>query len=329
MDDVRIVQLEPAGTGPRLGVQCSFALSGRPFEAVQFLLEHERIRYPAPLPVEPDGSVRVFPEAPGRWSLIALWRAPRESGEARFEFEIDGPRGVQPRPAWLHRRPMWVPTAWDGALLRQDEQAVMRYIAGVLRPGATAYDLGANVGAYSLLLARTVGDAGTLYSVEPNPLCVYFLRANLRRARARVTILPVAVADRAGQATFRINYGSSLLGLVGGTSAATKPGHEILVEQDSLDNLIARLGLRAPDFIKIDVEGAEALAVAGMMDTLKRHRPVLLCELHGVEPGRATLNLLEPLHYRYFSPAADRHYPDAASAAAGLKDERIQLFGLP
>jgi FkbM family methyltransferase len=168
-----------------------------------------------------------------------------------------------------------------------------------------------------------------LYLIEPNPLCVYFLRANLRRARAQVKILPVAVADRPGHATFRINYGSSLLGLLGGSGAVTKPGHEILVEQDSLDNLIAHFGLRAPDFIKLDVEGAEALAVGGMMDTLRRRRPVLLCELHGIETGRAALQLLAPLGYRFFTPASGRQFSDAATASEALKDERIQLFGLP
>jgi FkbM family methyltransferase len=312
-----------------LGVECSFALSGRRFESVEYLLEHDRICYPTPLRAEPDGSVRIYPEAPGRWSLIALWRARDESGEARFDFKIDGPHGVQPRPTWWHGRPMWVPTAWDGVLLRQDERAVMQHIPKVLRRGATVYDLGANVGAYATLLARIIGDTGCLYLIEPNPLCVYFLRANLRRARAQVRILPVAVADRPGRATFRINYGSSLLGLLSDSGAAIKPGHEILVEQDSLDNLIVHLRLRAPDFIKLDVEGAEALALGGMMDTLRSRRPVLLCELHGIETGRAALQLLEPLGYRFFAPVTGRQFSNAASASASLENERIQLFGLP
>jgi FkbM family methyltransferase len=164
---------------------------------------------------------------------------------------------------------------------------VFRELQRIIRPGATVYDVGANVGLFAARFGRWVGAEGWVYAIEPNPLCVYFLRANLGHARLRnFTILPVALADRSCECRFSINYGSSLIGVGGDSPVAGKPGHWIRVEGESLDTLIATLNLRKPDFIKLDVEGAEGSAVAGMMETLEKSRPNFMIELHGPRGGR-------------------------------------------
>jgi len=162
------------------------------------------------------------------------------------------------------------------------------------------------------------------------PICVYFLRANLSGARARnFTILPVAVWDRPCNLAFSLNYGSSLIGAGGDLPSARKPGHRIGVGGDRLDSLIMTLSLRPPDFIKLDVEGSEASAVAGMRETLETRRPSLMIELHGKDAASATLQLLAPLGYRYLRPSTAAKYETADALLDSLEDECVQVIGYP
>ena len=120
------------------------------------------------------------------------------------------------------------------------------------------------IGLFSLRFAKWAGAAGHVYCIEANPLCVYFLRANMARHGTRnFDILPVCMLDRSRLTEFTISYGNNLLGVAQDSPFSAKPGHHVHVESDSLDHLIASLRLRTPDFIKVDIEGAEGTAVAG------------------------------------------------------------------
>jgi hypothetical protein len=88
---VTIQQLDPPGTTPSLGQECRFGARGGPLAAIDYFLEHEGVFYPQPLRGEPDGSVRLYPEAPGRYALHAAWRSPEgQSGWAQIEFHVRG-----------------------------------------------------------------------------------------------------------------------------------------------------------------------------------------------------------------------------------------------
>jgi FkbM family methyltransferase len=177
--------------------------------------------------------------------------------------------------------------------------------------------------------AKWVGPSGHVYCVEPNPLCVYFLKANLHGAGARnFEILPVCLTDSARPIEFSVNYGSSVLGMAPDSTFPVKPGHRITVEGVSLDALIAKLHLRAPDIIKIDVEGAEGVALAGMSKTLSRHKPALMIELHGVAAAHAALAHLAPLGYRYQEIAEGRQFSSSSELAAWMPEACVQVLAL-
>jgi FkbM family methyltransferase len=328
---VTIEQLDPPGTLPALGQECRFAVHGESVAGVDYFLEHEGVLYPQALGAEADGSIRLYPEAPGRYTLHAAWRSVRgERGWTRIEFHVKGALGSAPQEITAEGETLWVPTAWDARVFSAHERSVFRELQKIIRPGATVYDIGANVGLFSARFARWIGAEGWLYAVEPNPICVYFLRANLERTRAQnFTILPVAMSHRRSDCPFTLNYGSSLLG-VGGDSVVTgKPGHQIRVEGESLDTLITTFNLRRPDFIKLDVEGAEASAVAGMMETLEKSRPGFMVELHGREAAGGTLRQLGRLGYEYLSCSTAARYHSAEALLDSLPEACIQVIGFP
>jgi FkbM family methyltransferase len=225
---------------------------------------------------------------------------------------------------------LWVPSGWDAQLIVAHEPVVLRELERTIRPGSTIYDIGANVGLFSLRFARWIGPAGWLYAIEPNPVCVYFLRANLDNAGVRnFTIVPVAVSGVRGGCDFVLSYGSSLIGVGSDSPYASKPGHAIRVEADALDRLIVSLNLRPPDFIKLDVEGAEASAVVGMMNIIEDRRPGLMIELHGRESAVRTLRLLAPFGYQYFLSSASERFRTAEDVLEAMPDACVQVIGYP
>jgi len=332
MSAVVLEQIDRRDAEPTLGRECRFALRGeRTVVPVEYFLEHEGILYSEPLRAEPDGSVRLFPEVPGRYILNAGWRSPTESGWVRASFSINGPRNPGPHRVRAHGQKLWTPTAWDAHLLGDHEQALLRALHELVRRDATVYDIGANVGVFAVWFARWLRNGGWLYAIEPSPVCVSFLRANLAAANTNnFTILPVAVSSHADTVDFTLNYGNSFLGSVMAASPSiVKPGHHVGVTTESLDQLIAKLGLRAPDVIKMDIEGAEAHAVTGMLRTIESHRPILMIELHGVEAGMATLDILIRFGYRITRPPLTTREVPLSELTAALHTERIQIVGIP
>jgi FkbM family methyltransferase len=152
----------------------------------------------------------------------------------------------------------------------------------VLRPGATFVDVGANWGYFTLLAAHLVGTTGSVVAMEPDPRLFTILRANVEANRLRqVSPLPVAAADRAG--TLELaghdpeagNWGLSSLMENGGG------GERFAVDSRTVDAVLDEEGTERVELLKMDIEGAEEMALRGMEAGLAggRYRRVLV-ELH-------------------------------------------------
>lgn len=297
---------------------------------VQAHLRHDAILYAEPVvPWTLDRRLDIWLEAPGRYNVLVRWRrSAEETGSVALDLEVLGEKkSLEPTRIKIRRQILWTPNGFDAATLKRAEDPALRLLETLLHPGQTAYDLGANMGLYSLPMARRVGREGKLYCIEANPLCVPFLRANLAANKLdQAEIVPIAVLDRRETVRFKLSYGSSNVGM---TEAAGfyghKIGHEIHVQAMAFDDLVTELELRPPDFLKIDIEGAEGRALQGMHQTLEQHHPLMIIELHGQGHARAALDELDRHGYSYEDPVSGRRFEDADGACEFLGDSVRQM----
>jgi FkbM family methyltransferase len=163
-----------------------------------------------------------------------------------------------------------------GALEPGVQEALRRHVA----PGDTVYDIGANIGFFSLLAARLAGPHGAVEAFEPLPAAAAGLRRHVALNDAfTVTPHEVAVGAHSGRAQLMaVQEGSWSHLAQRGRHPDTQEVLEVQIV--AVDELVAG-GLPPPDVVKIDVEGAEIDVLDGMTKTIRAHAPVIICELHG------------------------------------------------
>ncbi len=198
-----------------------------------------------------------------------------------------------------------------------------RLVQAALHPGMTFLDVGANIGYYTLIAARLVGETGAVYSFEPNGSMRSKLEANIRRnGFDNVVVRDEAVARETGEvefyaSTWDANQGiSSILPGVG-RAAAQK------VRSLSLDDFMASLTGRRVDLIKMDIEGAELIAIQGGHRALgATDAPPLIFEAAELAPIAKALRALgyhiRRLHYTLENGLA---LPDAQAPLQSLFDD--------
>ncbi len=158
------------------------------------------------------------------------------------------------------------------------EPEFMQIIEDEIKPGMTVVDIGGNIGYVSLVMASLVGDEGKVYSIEPAPRNFEILKRNiaLNNYSKRVNLYNSAISNKKGTVDFFISSKSNLHALF----SHANTNDSIRVEVMKLDELFC--GKPQPNFIKMDIEGAEVEALEGMMDMLSTtEQPVkILMEVH-------------------------------------------------
>ena len=152
------------------------------------------------------------------------------------------------------------------------EEVETRLVKRLVGPGQVALDVGANIGYYTLILARLVGPQGRVVAFEPGPTNAEILRANVAlNGYGNVEVWPVALSSRSGRERLFLseeNSGDHRLG-----SDAEERRASVDVEVVRLDERLDDLPPRV-DFVKMDIQGAEAAALEGMEGLLRRDRDV-------------------------------------------------------
>jgi FkbM family methyltransferase len=178
---------------------------------------------------------------------------------------------------------------WIGFYEYEKQQGILREV----RPNSVFWDIGANVGFYSLLASKLVA-SGKVYAFEPAPRNLSYLRRHLTLNRVtNVEVLELAVSDRDGISPFEIEE-SGFMGRLSG-------GGKITVPTTTLDSLVEAGRVLPPDYVKMDIEGAELQALHGAARTFQRFHPVLFLATHGKDIEKECRHLLESWGYEWRS----------------------------
>jgi len=131
-----------------------------------------------------------------------------------------------------------------------------------IKKGDVVLDIGANIGYHTLIMARLVGRTGKVFAFEPDPINAEYLLKNAKlNGYQNIAIIQKGVSNKTGQGRLYQGNSSSLHTIWDQGKMRYKE-----IEIITIDDYLA--GQKA-DFAKIDVEGAEALAVEGMKGTVK------------------------------------------------------------
>ena len=172
------------------------------------------------------------------------------------------------------------------------EYEKQKAFAAAVQRGFTVYDIGANVGFYSLLASVLVGPEGKVYCFEPVPRNLEFLRRHLELNKlSNCTVWDAAVGSYEG--TSRFDLGSNRA-----QGHLTTESHGTLtVRTVTLDGLVASGKMPPPDLIKCDIEGAEYDALTGASGILAKYGPTIFLSTHGVDVHRRCCMFLRDLRY--------------------------------
>jgi FkbM family methyltransferase len=216
---------------------------------------------------------------------------------------------VKASTAWLRSKPRVVASgqakglridpagANAGYALGTTEPVIQDALARAVPRGGVVWDIGANIGFYTLIAARLVGE-GTVVAFEPLPEAQAAIHRNLAlNGFTNVEVSGLALSDHNGTATLQMHASSTWAKL--DTSADTGFQQELnatgLLEVPvaTIDSQLDSLA--PPDLIKMDIEGGEVAALRGASRLLSEHRPTLICEMHGT--NEAVTDILESHGY--------------------------------
>lgn len=255
----------------------------------------------------------------GKESRLAFWASmPEESGGYVFHCEL--------------RDSIAREVCFTGLYEPQDT-AVVR---GLLGHGMTFVDVGANWGYYTLLASHLVGESGRVISFEPDPRLFPILDANVRANNlSRVTTLKLAASESDGWCSLAgFDETSGEHGLSRLVDSEQSGGVETFeVETRSVDAVLDGLGTGDVDLLKMDIEGAEELALRGMRSGLAqaRYRRILL-EVHPAllaERGRTVEDVTKVLDEAGYSAWWIDHSPRKNRTAAYSRSLNFKEFLLP
>jgi FkbM family methyltransferase len=215
--------------------------------------------------------------------------------------------------------------------LEEEDHALLAELA---RGSKCVFDVGANVGLTALAMSGAIAKDGVVWAFDAAESVSLILRENILlnhlSTKIRVVNAPLTSTDGA-LISFYWNFDA------GNSSSVIEPADGIKIPLMksglSLDRFIEQTGA-IPEFVKIDVEGAEADVLVGMTHALGAYRPRVFVEIHS---GPTTLSanvarilgLLRPLRYRLVHLASGRTVEDAAFFSMAAKHARTFTLLVP
>lgn len=190
-------------------------------------------------------------------------------------------------------------------------------------PGSCVLDVGANVGAHTLRLARRVGASGRVYAFEPTAYAFAKLGRNLSlNSFPQVEAVRLALSDH-----------DETDGVIAARSSWRTDGYQApaaeAVPFARLDTWCANRQVPGVSLAKIDVDGHEFSVLSGGRETLERQRPILLIEAghyHYERADRNPFTLLESLGYGFWDTRTRQRFATAAALGDALLVDRARAI---
>lgn len=208
------------------------------------------------------------------------------------------------------------------------ETSTSKSIEKILRPGMTVLDIGANIGAHALPMAKHVGPGGRVFAIEPTDYAFAKLNQNIALnpdLQAQIVPVNAAFVGDASQdlgeiyASWRVVGGVDVHEVHGGRACATDNARRI-----RLDDFVEEQAILEVSLIKLDVDGFEYHVLSGAQKTLKRDLPVIIMEFapyihqeHGAS-FEALVGLLVDLGYSFSKEGSGRLLPHTAGEIEAL-----------
>ncbi|MFB6145274.1 MAG: FkbM family methyltransferase [Candidatus Nanohaloarchaea archaeon] len=215
-------------------------------------------------------------------TLSKIYRRIFFSGRRRRKtIEVSGRRAVFKTTTGIER---------DKLEKLMGEREVIEDFLHELDKNDVFWDVGANIGVYSLLAAA---EAESVYAFEPHPLNYSRLQENIDLNNSDVEAIQAALSDRDGPTNLSVDGEDVGFGT---HSLTSDSGREIEVRESKGGTLISEQGLAPPTVVKIDVEGAEEKVLSGMAELLEDCR-LVYCEAHDQEKSEGVAEMLESLNF--------------------------------
>lgn len=185
-------------------------------------------------------------------------------------------------PVQINNFKLKLPTKYFRLFPKDYEQSSFEFFKKHAKPGGTILDIGAHIGLYSVFFSKLTN--GKVYSFEPTPSTLTVLRKTIQinKCEKNVTVIPAAVAETPGMATFYSNdidvsTSNSLVNIDLGANIKRQGAYEVQVL--SIDSFRLQHSLKI-DFLKIDAEGVELEVLQGARATFMQDRPFAILGLH-------------------------------------------------
>jgi len=168
------------------------------------------------------------------------------------------------------------PLTWIGAKIIYTgdyESPLKKIFRSMIKKGDHVLDIGANIGFHTLYFAELVGSSGIVTAFEPVPVNYKALSNNIKLNKVQnIVAKNIALGTKNETITIRADENSdnpgsyNLFDKQGNVTIECRIGDEIVAENESVD------------FIKIDVEGYESFVIEGLIQTITKHKPVIIFE---------------------------------------------------
>jgi FkbM family methyltransferase len=253
--------------------------------------------------------MRWFPLQRGKGVFLRNVILPILGTEATFDAPLP-PRGVV-------RLRASETIGWAWLVYGSFERAELEFAGEVARRGGWVFDVGGNVGVFSVSVAQSVAPGARVVAFEPLPGNVARLRENLGRSGLdNVDIVEVAAAASPGEADLLSADDSAYSGLVASVEEGRR-GRIVRVPLATIDSVWLERGAPQVSLMKLDIEGGELEALRGATALLERCHPTLMVEATTPAHVASLEQLLAPFGYSRWQPAGFEPWNHVFRVAGG------------